>query len=93
MRLVSVQVGWTATYPVPGAEDPDEVFTSAIGKRAVTGPVRLGQLGLAGDEVADTRVIGTVVLEVTKPRSPCIKLADWRLRLAREGFRLSRSER
>jgi MOSC domain-containing protein YiiM len=134
MRLVSVQVGRAATYPVLDAEDPGEVFTSAIGKRPVTGPVRLGQLGLAGDEVADTRVhggpdqavlayasdhyplwsaewgredlppgsfgenltvhggdessvcvgdrwtIGTVVLEVTKPRSPCIKLASYHRR-------------
>lgn len=131
MRLVSVQVGRVATHPIPDAEEAGAVFTSAIGKRPVTGPVRLGQLGLDGDEVADTRVhggpdqallaytsdhyplwsaewgrdglspgsfgenltvedadessvcvgdrwtIGTVVLEVSKPRSPCNTLASY----------------
>lgn len=58
MRLLSLQVGRPATYPLPDADDPGEVFTSAIGKRPVAGPVRLSRLGLAGDQVADTRVHG-----------------------------------
>jgi MOSC domain-containing protein YiiM len=135
MRLLSVQVGRRATYPTLDAADPADVFTSAIGKRAVTGPVHLGRLGLVGDEVVDTRVhggpdqallaytadhfplwraewgreedlppgsfgenlsvtgadetsvcvgdrwtIGAVVLEVTKPRSPCNTLASYQRR-------------
>jgi MOSC domain-containing protein YiiM len=134
MLLLSVQVGQPATYPLRDAEDPGAVFTSAIGKRPLAGPVRVTRLGLAGDQVADTRVhggpeqavlayasahypgwsaewgrdhlppgsfgenltvdgadeasvcvgdrwaIGGVVLEVTKPRSPCIKLASYQHR-------------
>lgn len=59
MRLLSLRVGRPRTYVIPGAEDPArEVFTSAIGKAAVSGPVRLGTGGLAGDEVADHRAHG-----------------------------------
>ena len=58
MRLLSLQVGRATAYPVPDRAEPGEVFTSAIGKRAVAGPVRLSRLGLAGDVVVDTRVHG-----------------------------------
>jgi MOSC domain-containing protein YiiM len=59
MRLISLRVGRPRTYVIPGAEDPaHEVFTSAIGKEPVAGPVRLGTRGLAADEVADHRAHG-----------------------------------
>jgi MOSC domain-containing protein YiiM len=58
MRLFAVRVGRPASHPVPSADAPDEVFTSAIGKRPVSGPVWLGARGLAGDEVADHRAHG-----------------------------------
>ncbi len=53
-RLCSVNVGrprqaaWAA------------IGTTAIDKQAVTGPVEVGRLGLAGDQVADTRHHGGV---------------------------------
>ncbi|HEX3274123.1 MAG TPA: MOSC domain-containing protein [Gemmatimonadales bacterium] len=133
-RVLSVQVGRPETHPVPagagdGEDDVQTFFRSAIAKRTVTGAVAVGQLGLEGDQVEDTRVhggpdqavlayaaahyprwrmewgrndvtnggfgenltvdgldeltvclgdrwrIGTVLLEVTKPRSPCNRLA------------------
>lgn len=59
MRLISLRVGRPKTYVIPGAEDPaHEVFTSAIHKEPVSGPVRLGTRGLAADEVADHRAHG-----------------------------------
>ncbi len=140
MRLIFVQVGRPALLPIPARaaedEDPSEprVFRSAIAKQAVTGPVELSTLGLAGDQVEDTRVhggpeqallayaashyprwraewgrddvgaggfgenltvegadettvrigdrwaIGTALVEVTKPRSPCNRLAWYQRR-------------
>jgi MOSC domain-containing protein YiiM len=130
MRLLSIQVGRPTAYAIPGDDDaaPD-VFTSAIGKQPVAGPVRLSTGGLAGDQVADRRfhggrdqavlaysaehyphwraeweradlpfgsfgenltiggadeqtvclgdqwAIGDAVLEVSKPRTPCNRLA------------------
>ena len=71
------------------------MFTSAIGKRPLAGPVRVTRLGLAGDQVADTRVHGgpdQAVLAYASahypgwraewgrdhlPPSPCIKLASY----------------
>ncbi len=59
MRLLSVQVGIPRTVGTPGALDPmQREFTSAIWKEPVSGPVRAGGLGLAGDSVANTRVHG-----------------------------------
>jgi MOSC domain-containing protein YiiM len=59
MRVISLRVGRPRTYAIPDAEDPTrDVFTSAIGKESVSGPVRLGTRGLAGDEVADHRAHG-----------------------------------
>jgi MOSC domain-containing protein YiiM len=59
LRIVSLRVGRPKTYVIPGAEDPaHEVFTSAIGKEPVAGPVWLDRHGLAGDEVADHRAHG-----------------------------------
>ncbi|HUR95162.1 MAG TPA: MOSC domain-containing protein [Gemmatimonadales bacterium] len=135
MHIVAVQVGRPARHPVPGHEGGEqEFFRSAIAKQAVAGPVRLTTLGLAGDEVEDTRVhggpdqavlayasahyprwraewgredvghggfgenltvegadeatvclgdrwsIGGALLEVTKPRSPCNRLAWYQRR-------------
>lgn len=130
MRVTSVQIGQPRPHPIPeGGESGEQEFTSAIGKRAVAGPVRLRTLGLDGDAVADRQnhggpdqavlayagahyprwraewarddvgpggfgenltvdgadeltvclgdrwAIGDAVLEVTKPRSPCNRLA------------------
>jgi MOSC domain-containing protein YiiM len=141
MRLISLRVGRPAPLPIPpgGADDdqdPDQprVFRSAIAKHALTGPVMLSTLGLAGDQVEDTRVhggpeqallayaashyplwraewarddvgpgafgenltvegadettvcigdrwaIGDALVEVTKPRSPCNRLAWYQRR-------------
>jgi MOSC domain-containing protein YiiM len=140
MRLISLQVGRPSLLPIPTASvddhDPDEprVFRSAIAKHALTGPVMLSTLGLAGDQVEDTRVhggpeqallayaashyplwraewgrddvgpggfgenltvegadettvcigdrwaIGDALVEVTKPRSPCNRLAWYQRR-------------
>jgi MOSC domain-containing protein YiiM len=133
LRIVSLRVGRPIAYPIAG-NDMDTAageFFTAIIKHEVEGPVPLSRLGLAGDQVADTRAhggvdqallaysaahyprwraewgrsdvayggfgenltvegadedvvclgdrwrIGDVVLEVTKPRSPCHRLA-WR---------------
>jgi MOSC domain-containing protein YiiM len=58
-RLISILTGTPRTVGVPHAADRMErQFTSAIWKSPVTGPVRLGRLGLAGDAVANTRVHG-----------------------------------
>jgi MOSC domain-containing protein YiiM len=141
MRLISLQVGRPALHPVPPGDGDGEqsdgaprVFRSAIAKHALTGPVALSTLGLAGDQVEDTRVhggpeqallayaaahyplwraewgrddvgpggfgenltvegadettvrigdrwaMGTALVEVTKPRSPCNRLAWYRRR-------------
>ena len=59
MYLVSVQVGTPRTVGEPHSADPmSRLFTSAIWKEPVTGPVKVGRLGLAGDRVANTRVHG-----------------------------------
>ncbi|HEU5039226.1 MAG TPA: MOSC domain-containing protein [Gemmatimonadales bacterium] len=59
MHLTSVQVGQPMTVGTSGSGDPMErVFTSAIWKRPVSGPVWAGALGLTGDAVANTRVHG-----------------------------------
>jgi MOSC domain-containing protein YiiM len=59
MRLISIQVGTPRTVGTPGAENRMErEFTSAIWKSPVTGPVRVGRLGLAGDSVYDTSCHG-----------------------------------
>lgn len=141
MRLISVQVGRPALHPVPHQDIEDEqrageprVFLSAIAKRTVAGPIELSPLGLAGDQVQDTRVhggpeqallayaaahyplwraewgrddvgpggfgenltvegadettvrigdrwaVGSAVVQVTKPRSPCNTLAMYQRR-------------
>ena len=59
MRLVSILVGTPRTVGTPGAENRMErVFTSAIWKSPVSGPVRAGVLGLDGDTVFDTECHG-----------------------------------
>jgi MOSC domain-containing protein YiiM len=59
MRLLSLQVGRPRTHPIPGDGDPaGDIFTSAIEKLPVAGPVWLAALGLEGDQVADTRAHG-----------------------------------
>ena len=51
VSLVSIQCG--RAVPFRGADEP-----SAIAKTPVSGPVRVGRLGLAGDEQADLTVHG-----------------------------------
>jgi MOSC domain-containing protein YiiM len=65
MHLISLRVGRPGLLPIPASsaeddQDPEapRVFRSAIAKRALTGPVMLSTLGLAGDQVEDTRVHG-----------------------------------
>src|SRR5262249_47371619 len=46
-------------HGTPGAADPlEQPWTSAYYKDPVTGPVKLGRLGLEGDQQADRRVHG-----------------------------------
>ena len=52
-RLGAVNLGTVRHLPVAGRR-----VMSAFGKRAVTGPVAVGPLGLAGDEQADLTVHG-----------------------------------
>jgi MOSC domain-containing protein YiiM len=59
MHLVSIQIGTPRTVGQPHSTDPmTRAFTSAIWKAPVTGPVKVGRLGLEGDRVANTRVHG-----------------------------------
>jgi MOSC domain-containing protein YiiM len=51
MRLVSVQVGLPRTRAAPDGR----AWTSAYGKHPVSGPVRIGRLGLDGDAQANRR--------------------------------------
>lgn len=52
--LVSIQVGMPRTLGTPGADDPfDRPWTSGFFKQPISGPVRVTQLGLVGDGVAD----------------------------------------
>jgi MOSC domain-containing protein YiiM len=54
IRLVALNVGKPRWIGAPGAEDgDDEPWESGIFKAPVTGPVRLGRLGLDGDGQAD----------------------------------------
>ena len=52
-RLLSLQIGQTRPLMVGGRK-----LVSAIGKSAVSGPIDVGVLGLAGDEQADLSVHG-----------------------------------
>lgn len=52
-RVLSIQVGRVQPFMVGGRK-----LMSAMGKTAVTGPVQVGPLGLAGDEQSDLSVHG-----------------------------------
>lgn len=52
-RVIHVNIGQARPWQVDG-----RTVLSAIGKRAVSGPVAVGRLGLAGDEQADPSVHG-----------------------------------
>ncbi|MBA3521521.1 MAG: MOSC domain-containing protein [Gemmatimonadales bacterium] len=59
MHIVSVQVGAPRTVgTAQAANSMERAFTSAIWKSPVEGPVWVGELGLCGDAVANTRVHG-----------------------------------
>ncbi len=52
--LLSIQVGLPRTHGTPGADDPlDRPWTSGFFKQPVAGSVRVTQLGIVGDGVAD----------------------------------------
>jgi MOSC domain-containing protein YiiM len=53
LKLVSVNVGGAKKIAAQ-----DRTFLSAIGKRALQGPVNVGRMGLLGDEQADLSVHG-----------------------------------
>jgi len=53
MKVISVNVGRAETHLIGGRR-----IATAIGKRAVDGPVSVGPLGLEGDEQADPSVHG-----------------------------------
>ncbi|MGH7586654.1 MAG: MOSC domain-containing protein [Gemmatimonadales bacterium] len=56
MRVTSLNLGQPELLPDPFARDGlDRPWRSAIRKRAVVGPVRVTELGLVGDAVADRR--------------------------------------
>lgn len=75
-RLVSLNVGQPAPLAFRGGAVP-----SAIRKQPVSGPVRLGPLGLAGDAQADLRVHGGPDKAVCV--YPTEHLAHWSERLGR----------
>ena len=52
-RILSIQVGPVASYPVPGQEG--KTYPTAILKQPVTGPLWLGPEGLTGDAQADLK--------------------------------------
>src|SRR3954466_15455292 len=53
-QIVSIQVGRPQAYDYEGAADgKSRSWTSAFFKSPVTGNVRAGEMGLAGDEQAD----------------------------------------
>jgi MOSC domain-containing protein YiiM len=56
MRIDSVQIGQVRTFGTPDAEDSmDRVWTSAIRKEPVEGPVWAGRDGLSGDHQYDRK--------------------------------------
>jgi MOSC domain-containing protein YiiM len=57
MKLLSLQIGTAKSLPVGDPVGESSVL-SAIGKTAVTGPVKVQRLGLEGDEQADLSVHG-----------------------------------
>jgi MOSC domain-containing protein YiiM len=65
LQLLGVQSG--AAQPLQADE---QRVMSGIRKQAVRGPVAVGALGLAGDELR----FPDCVLRVTQPRSACYKL-------------------
>jgi MOSC domain-containing protein YiiM len=61
IQIVSIQVGKPRSLGIAGAADPmDRPWTSGFYKQPVTGPVRAGKLGLAGDGQADLENHGGV---------------------------------
>lgn len=58
-RLISIQVGIVRSFGDPAATEPfDKPWRSAIFKSPAAGPVRVGALGLEGDQQADRRFHG-----------------------------------
>jgi MOSC domain-containing protein YiiM len=85
MHVVSVQIGTPRTVGEPDSPDPmSRAFTSAIWKAPVTGPVKVGRLGLEGDRVANTRVHGgpeQALLMYAASHYPL-----WEMELGRDGL-------
>lgn len=80
-RLRSVNVGAARPLLAGGRR-----FLSGIGKQAVTGPVAVGRLGLAGDEQADLSVHGG--LDKAVYAYPAEHAAFWQARRREHGVSL-----
>lgn len=76
MKLLAVQAGRVAPLLPRAAEGDVPAVPSAIVKTAVSGPVLVGPLGLAGDEQADPTVHGG--LEKAVYAYPSEHYAFWR---------------
>jgi MOSC domain-containing protein YiiM len=78
--LTSIQTGLPRDYEPVSGDTSDKPWTTSFFKQPVSGPVRVGRLGLEGDAVADTRVHGGA------DKAVCVYSADrwpyWRERLA-----------
>ncbi len=78
--LHSIQIGHPRDYEPVAGDKSNKPWTTAFYKQPVSGPVRVGKLGLEGDAVADTRVHGGA------DKAVCVYSADrwpyWRERLA-----------
>jgi MOSC domain-containing protein YiiM len=79
--VLSIQVGQTRPLQVGGRK-----LMSAMGKSAVTSPVAVGPLGLAGDEQADLSVHGGLSKAVYA--LPCEHLAWWHAQRLSRGVSL-----
>ena len=78
-RLLSIQVGLPRTIEPVAGDTSQKPWTTSFFKQRVTGPVRIGRLGLERDAVADTQVHGGA------DKAACVysidRLPYWRNRL------------
>lgn len=77
--LLSIQVGLPRTVEPVDGDTSQKPWTTSFFKRPVSGPARVGKLGIEGDAVADTQVHGGA------DKAVCVYSADrwpyWRERL------------
>jgi MOSC domain-containing protein YiiM len=78
-NLLSIQVGQPRMLEAVAGDTSQKPWTTSFFKQPVSGPVRVGKLGLEGDAVADTQVHGGA------DKAVCVYSADrwpyWRERL------------